>query len=122
MPTVPQAFLTFARYLFAREPDEHEEAQLRTVVNRSYLACVSEAAKILEPLVGRLPRDYHFYGEVERGLVNRSAPRSKDKLFDLRRRRKEADYSLDSAFTRHYTEESLSVAEYLFSLLAEEVV
>lgn len=121
MPFFPREILDFAECLLDANLNEHDQAQFRAVINRSYLAAVLEAEKILTPLIGAFPKDHEFYTEVENGLVQRNAPMSKDKLIDLRLRRKTADYDLESAIRHFDAEESLNVAGYLLDLMAREI-
>ncbi len=122
MPVVPQDFLLIADDLLNLDQEGQPEALLRTVVNRSYLASVLEAARILRPLVGEFPEDHEFYTAVETALVLRLAPKSKDKLVDLRRRRKIADYDLHAQVTQKTAREALYLAHYVFGQLGQEVV
>ncbi len=122
MPVIPQDFLLIADELLNLDQEGQPEALLRTVVNRSYLASVLEAARILTPLVGEFPEDHEFYTAVEAALALRLAPKSKDKLVDLRRRRKIADYELHARVTREMARNALNLAHYVFGLLGQEVV
>lgn len=122
MPVDPEDFLDFAKRLLGIALGGSREAHYRTVINRSYLASVLKAANLLGPLVGPLPRDHEFYVAVERGLMVRGAPRSKNKPFDLRRRRRDADYELALTLGESAAQAAINVADDLFSLLAQEVV
>ncbi len=115
----PKDFLDFAEKILN---DYSCEPAYRTVINRSYLSAVLEAAKLLEPVLGEFSSTHEFYREVEDALGMRNANRCKDKLGTLRKWRSDADYDINKQTTKMIAKFALHAADDIFRLLPREIL
>ncbi len=121
MPILPRVFAVLAGQLLEDERFGMAEAGQRTVVNRSYLAALMDAALRLEPeQAAPFPENHRFYGAVAEALGNALGSGSRDKLETLRAYRKNADYELTTSLPDWMPQQAHRLSLTLLDLFEEK--
>jgi hypothetical protein len=114
----PGEFIMVARQLIKEDALGHAEANMRTVVNRAYLAALLVTAFYLQSVQAiSFPNSYKYYSTVEDELAKQIGEKGSDLLKKLRRWRSEADYEMLSTIDEVTANEPIHVATELISLV-----
>jgi len=117
----PGEFIVVTRQLLKEDEVGHAEANMRTVVNRAYLAALLVTAFYLQSAQAiSFPNSYKYYSMVEDELANQIGEKGSDFLKKLRRWRSEADYEMLSTIDEVTANESIQVAYELISIVKKK--
>jgi hypothetical protein len=117
----PGEFIVVAQQLIKEDAVGHAEANMRTVVNRAYLAALLVTAFYLQSAQAiSFPNSYKYYSMVEDELVKQIGEKGSDLLKKLRRWRSEADYEMLSTIDEVTANESIQVATELISIIKKK--
>jgi len=118
----PGEFIVVARRLIKEDAVGHAEANMRTVVNRAYLAALLVTAFYLQSAQGvSFPNSYKYYSMVEDELARQIGEKGSDLLNMLRLWRSVADYEMLSTIDEATANESIQVASELISMVKKKM-
>jgi hypothetical protein len=118
----PERFLDVAQELSLGPSDLDHEAQMRTSVNRAYLAALLVSAVYLQTRRHTtFPRSHEFYYSVEEGLAKDLGSGALDMMARLRSNRSEADYDLQITLIPMMKTESMRLASNLTAMVKEKL-
>ncbi len=108
----PQHFLDLATNLIS-DTQYNDEARYRTSISRAYYAAHLVSKKKLEEIGINFPVE-EDKAKIHKMVIDSLSGKNKgvgDMLWNLRRRRNDADYDLNIQFNKYGTEVLMSVAE-----------